>query len=415
MAGPKSFSTKVVTKLTRDGPLALCKSALHVPRSISSSVTREVAAKVLLYRTADNVIDREELVRASGDRAINYGEEEEVSFDTTVEELPEELNGVLDGFSRPRPNLVEISDAKLLWEGSPALSSSDDVVLETAENDRGILKHRIKYALSGRRFSTVLTDLQGEIDIEFPSETPLFLLVRHPTTNYYHWIVDYLPKLMAFDEFNSRNNERSKILIENDPPCWVVESLESMGYTEQDWTNWTNESARIERLLVPQHTSRTRGSPPLPSPYECRFVRDRVLDDLHRHPTSDYIFISRQRSRDRRIRNVDEIEGILTELGFDTVILEEMSFPEQASLFSHAEVVVGVHGAGLTNLIFGTDLDVVEIFPDSEIRDHYFYLSEVLGHRYNFLVSDQVGADVEIEPTELKTVLEHVITEQENN
>jgi len=62
-----------------------------------------------------------------------------------------------------------------------------------------------------------------------------------------------------------------------------------------------------------------------------------------------------------------------------------MSFEEQLRLFRNAEVVVGPHGAGFTNLIFSKPgTRVIEIFAKGHERRCYWSLSSELGHDYHF-------------------------------
>lgn len=62
------------------------------------------------------------------------------------------------------------------------------------------------------------------------------------------------------------------------------------------------------------------------------------------------IFVSRRGTR--QIVNLAEVEAKLAEMGFETVYPEDLSFSTQVSTFSAAEVVVGVMGAAMTNLLF---------------------------------------------------------------
>jgi capsular polysaccharide biosynthesis protein len=61
-----------------------------------------------------------------------------------------------------------------------------------------------------------------------------------------------------------------------------------------------------------------------------------------------------------------------------------LTVAEQVRLFSSADAVVGPHGAGLTNVIWGDDLTVFELFPE-EVYDLYGVISSLLGHEYHGL------------------------------
>lgn len=66
-----------------------------------------------------------------------------------------------------------------------------------------------------------------------------------------------------------------------------------------------------------------------------------------------------------------------------TVVLDSLSLGEQVELFAHTDLVIGVHGNGLTNLIWMPDHGgVFELFP----ADFHFYffqmLAEASGHHF---------------------------------
>ena len=106
------------------------------------------------------------------------------------------------------------------------------------------------------------------------------------------------------------------------------------------------------------------------------------------------VYISRSSRGSRNIANEPAMIEALQSRGFTTVEFERYSVVEQAELMSRAEVVVGVHGAGFTNLTFckpGTR--VVEIFGDY-IVPCYWALSGVAGLRYaQFMAKSVVSSD----------------------
>ena len=77
------------------------------------------------------------------------------------------------------------------------------------------------------------------------------------------------------------------------------------------------------------------------------------------------IFLDRSEQRGRRLLNTDVILDIARRADFEIVDADDLDLAGQARLFASARRVVGIHGAGLTNILFaaGHDLDVVELCP----------------------------------------------------
>ena len=101
------------------------------------------------------------------------------------------------------------------------------------------------------------------------------------------------------------------------------------------------------------------------------------------------LYISRERAWRRRVRNEAEVLTALRPYGFESIVLEDLSPANQIEALYDAEAVVAPHGAGLTNLLFGRNLRVLELFPSTEIAPHYVYLAASLGHRYEYLLGSE--------------------------
>lgn len=64
------------------------------------------------------------------------------------------------------------------------------------------------------------------------------------------------------------------------------------------------------------------------------------------------LYVSRKCTDKRYFDNEEKVAAFLKGYGFERVYMEEYSVKEQAILFAEAEVIVGQHGAALTNFIF---------------------------------------------------------------
>jgi hypothetical protein len=94
-----------------------------------------------------------------------------------------------------------------------------------------------------------------------------------------------------------------------------------------------------------------------------------------RGPLKRRLFISREDSgrgddREPRFANADALERALAELKFEKIVVSRLGVEDYLKTFADAEIVVGLHGAGLMNLILCGEPRVLEIvvpgYPDWE-------------------------------------------------
>jgi hypothetical protein len=117
------------------------------------------------------------------------------------------------------------------------------------------------------------------------------------------------------------------------------------------------------------------------------FVAEYGLPDLPDQHTGQKLFISRGAARLRRLFNERDVGAVLSARGFETFTPAGDNHAEQVDRFRRADVVVAVHGAALTNLLFcrpGTL--VVELFAADHVKSGYAWLAHRLGLRYRAVV-----------------------------
>ena len=99
--------------------------------------------------------------------------------------------------------------------------------------------------------------------------------------------------------------------------------------------------------------------------------------------------ISRADAAGRKPINEEQVQQALRARGFDVVTLSGRSARDQIELFASASHVVGVHGAGLTNVLFSPpDTRVLEVLPPMVATEAYWTLCSQLRHRYSCLIAD---------------------------
>jgi hypothetical protein len=82
--------------------------------------------------------------------------------------------------------------------------------------------------------------------------------------------------------------------------------------------------------------------------------------------------------------NQRELAARLAHYGFEAVDPGTLPWPEQVSLIRDCRVLVGAHGAGLTNMMFRGEaaMEVIELFPRDFFPPHYYWMADALGYGY---------------------------------
>ena len=121
------------------------------------------------------------------------------------------------------------------------------------------------------------------------------------------------------------------------------------------------------------------------------------------------LFITRGANRLRLIENNAEIVCICQEMGFEVVDFDELSFSQQIQTMRQTRYVVGIHGAGLANMLFRGDqpMSLLEIYPPADYFPcHYILMANQLGYRYDGLIglpgSQQFSSGFRVDPAKLR-------------
>jgi capsular polysaccharide biosynthesis protein len=92
----------------------------------------------------------------------------------------------------------------------------------------------------------------------------------------------------------------------------------------------------------------------------------------------------------------------LQKRGFTKIKLTEINFKNQVGLFNHANIIIGAHGAGLSNMIFSkSETKVIEIKPEYHVNDFFPRLSKINNLNYNKIVSKDLKLNIENKPGDI--------------
>jgi Glycosyltransferase 61 len=111
------------------------------------------------------------------------------------------------------------------------------------------------------------------------------------------------------------------------------------------------------------------------------------------------VFLMRGKHRRRTMSNVDTILEIVKAKGFEAVDTDTLSVPEQIETFAHCRHLVGIHGAGLMNMLYRhpEHLSLFEIAEPMVRKAHslngqYHNLAVALGFDYGATMGQAANA-----------------------
>ena len=99
------------------------------------------------------------------------------------------------------------------------------------------------------------------------------------------------------------------------------------------------------------------------------------------------IFISRGESYKRKLINEANLSKELGLLGFRTINFDSLDVEKQICLIKESELIIGVHGAAMTNLSFcKSNTKILELFPENYQDPSYRIQSSIVGIEYNYYI-----------------------------
>jgi len=238
-------------------------------------------------------------------------------------------------------------------------------------------------------------------------------------SGYYHWICDVLTRLHMV---LPRLTPDIQVILPPRMTAWQSRSLELIGLPQNQWLQYTEKRPwKVEHLFYASPVAMTGDH----EAQSLQWMQGKILQAcLTRREVpvgKRRLYVSRRRAAFRRIVNESELVPVLKKFNFDIIECESLSFDEQVRLFSDAEVVVGPHGAGLTNVIWcERGVKLFEIFEPGSVRRCYWSLAKTLDHDYACAIGRAVinpggEANLEVSLDEFESALEKLICNNTNS
>lgn len=218
--------------------------------------------------------------------------------------------------------------------------------------------------------------------------------------NHSHWLTAHLPKLCLLKELGGLEH----VMLPKRRNAAIDASLRLLGLDPAEFRTFDPDvPLEVEELTV-LGTDRFR--PELLRPVRAALVGETPPSPWRR------VFISRAKSRGRRLVNEAELWPMLEKAGFERVLMEELAFDAQVRLMSETAVLLAPHGAGLTNMMFcPAGSQVVEIADLSYPNPNFYALASAMGLGYWLIRGAGIGSghpldqDLVVDPASVAAVL----------
>ncbi len=203
--------------------------------------------------------------------------------------------------------------------------------------------------------------------IRITENDSLYFSIQTPWFGYFSWMTTYIPRLIKIHQ----SHPNAILLV---PEEWktIAYVQESLAFFPELNTKLipSNHHIFVKHYLLQQIRPWTSKF----YPEDLNFSKQLFLGNTEVIPPQKRIYISRKLSKRRKIVNELELEELLSNYGFESVFLENLSVQEQAKLMHESEIVISLHGAGLTNCMFmQPSSTLIEIIPTVEkLKDFRF-------------------------------------------
>lgn len=218
------------------------------------------------------------------------------------------------------------------------------------------------------------------LELKTLSKDKEYLLVFSPWMGYFSWVTESLSRLIKTKE---RHTELTLILPESyTKKKFVMDSLKMFPELSYEVIP-DGVHMIVPHITIPQLKPFTFVFDPEDAKRTRQFVVDYVKKLQLDIETHDFIYISREKAKNRKLVNNDEVVQVFKENGFVELAFENYNFFEQVHLMNHCKVLSGVHGAGFANIHFlpeGSSMFelIKEYSSVREERPSYWRLSSAL-------------------------------------
>ncbi|MBD0345390.1 MAG: glycosyltransferase family 61 protein [Coleofasciculus sp. Co-bin14] len=221
--------------------------------------------------------------------------------------------------------------------------------------------------------------------------------------NLYHWLIEILPRLSLYEQSEDINNLR--LVMPSSVPGFIRDSLALAGYLDK--VLFLEDGVyHFEQLHLLSRLSPSS----MPSPVAIKWLNENLARPKSSKKRRTYV--SRADAKYRFVTNELEVQDLLSEFGFEKVVLSDYTLEEKILIFQESEMVIGSSGAGFSGIAFMEPGSLfLEFFSNGHYADCFYNMANLKNLKYGFLVGKKDGLGFSIDTTQLRMVVEKVIAD----
>lgn len=206
---------------------------------------------------------------------------------------------------------------------------------------------------------------------------------------YFHFLIENLPLFLA-----AKNDfPHANVLIARNSPHYLRDALDLLKIIPIE----VDYQVTVDKLVMCSVGRDTGWA----HPKDISLVKAQFQPYIKEKVTGKSIYVARSRSMRSPLNEKDLIDSI-SALGVEVIYAEELSLQEQISRFSSCDLLIGVHGAGLSNQVWmQSGTTVIEILDKQYFNICFEVLAKVKGIIYESVIFDSKSSDSGIPVSEV--------------
>ena len=311
---------------------------------------------------------------------------------------PEERvwEGSVEADGRGRATLLRLKNAMIYRDYGGVIAEDRRLLIDASPWFAGV----------GWAGQTALTDLRIPVD-RFDGRI-VGVLCGRSAYNYYHWLMEILPKIEVISKnASAKNGVAPDAYLIPKGTSFEQETLRFLGISDDYLIGISgSETVQVGTALVATLPGRLT----TPSHLAVNFLRSAFRPAMSTVKPWRRLYVTRSDAGGRRVINEDRVLAELQYLGFELVSLTGWTVEQQVRHFSEAEIVVGPHGAGMTNTAFmqNGSKGLLEFMPVTYKVPCFETICALADLPYICIVSSSLGGpehDMDVDASEVRAAV----------